>query len=111
MIAPTLLESIQVLSVPDKLALIEAISQMLQNELHNRTYANGIVKPPVLSPEPSIETKGQGIQLLIREALSRPKPKPNQMLRCGMFQGRIPTDEDLFKAAEWHPSDEELAGV
>lgn len=112
MVTPTLLEAVRTLSITDKLALIASISQMLQDELQNKTRVNGTAqKAAIASESSSVKTNSQGIQALVTESLSRPKPVPDKMLRLGMFQGRIPTDEDLFKAAEWHPTDEELAGV
>lgn len=111
-VTSTLLETVRALSIPDKLALIETISQMLQDELRNKTQANGIAKQTAPTSEPSlVKSKTQDLHVLIQEALLRPIPNPDKMLRLGMFQGRIPTDEDLFKAAEWHPTDEEIAGV
>lgn len=108
----TLLETVQALSIPDKLALIETISQMLQDELRNKTQANGIAKQIPSTSEPSlVRPMAQDLQALIHEALLRPIPNPDKMLRLGMFQGRIPTEEDRFKAAEWHPTDEEIAGA
>ena len=41
-VASTLLETVRALSIPDKLALIETISQMLQDELRTKTQANGL---------------------------------------------------------------------
>jgi len=112
MVAPTLLQSIQDLSIAAKLALIEAITQMLQNELQSRPYTNGSGKQSVPSANSSAgKTDNQNMQALIAELLSRPAPTPDKMLHRGMFQGRIPVDEEFFTLAEWHPSDEELAGV
>ncbi|MCE7981977.1 MAG: hypothetical protein DYG89_12345 [Caldilinea sp. CFX5] len=112
MVTSALLESVCTLSVTDKLALIEAISQMLQSELQNKTHVNGVAKKSVTVPElASVKPKSRSIQELLAEAANRPKPTPDKMIRLGMFQGRIPTDEELFKAAEWHPTDEELASV
>lgn len=116
MVAPTLLQSIQDLSIGDKLALIEAITQMLQNELQGELqswpYTNGTSKHSTPVAEPTVNKTGnQDMQALIAELLSQPTPTPDKMLYLGMFQGRIPVDEELFALAEWHPSDEELAGV
>ena len=116
MVAPTLLQSIQDLSIADKLALIEAITQMLQNELQSelqsRPYRNGASKQSAPIAESTTgKTGNQDMQALIAELLSRPDPIPDKMLYLGMFQGRIPVDEELFTLAEWHPSDGELAGV
>jgi hypothetical protein len=52
-------------------------------------------------------TQTQDIAALIQELLSRPNPTPDQMLPRGILRGINFTDED-FKAAEWHPTDEEL---
>lgn len=112
MVTATLLDTVRTLSVPDKLALIEAISQMLQNELFDKAHVNGVAKKLTTSlASPFVKPQSQSIQALLAEAIKRPKPTPDKMIRLGMFQGRIPTDEELFKAAEWHPTDEELASV
>lgn len=46
----------------------------------------------------------------MRNFLTMPNPEPEQMIQSGMFKGRIPVDDEYFKMAEWHPSEEELAG-
>lgn len=108
----SVLDSARTLSVTDKLALIEAISQMLQHELLDKTHVNGVAKKSTASSAaPFVKPQSQSIQALLAEAAKRPKPAPDKMIRLGMFQGRIPTDEELFMAAEWRPTDEELASV
>lgn len=112
MVTTTLLESVRILSVADKLALIEAVSQMLQSELQNKTHVNGVAKKSATPSELAVaKPKSRTIQELVTEAANRPKPTPDKMIRLGMFQGRIPSDEELFKAAEWHPTDQELASA
>lgn len=116
MVAPALLASIQDLSVADKLALITAISQMLQNELQSQSTINGHAK--VEQPESKdsvqlssgeLQTSNQDMKALIAELLSRPDPTPEQMLPRGLLKG-MHFDEEDFRAAEWHPSEKELLG-
>lgn len=108
MIPSTLLQSIDELSINDKLSLIEAITQMLQHQLgaNGATKQQNGVTTEKLAPIP---TAKQDMQAIVAELLSRPSPPREKMLRRGMFQGRVPVDEELFKLAEWHPTDEELA--
>lgn len=114
MVEPTLLQSIEELAIGDKLALIEAITQMLQNELQSegqsRPYTNGASKQsaPIAKPA-TVKTGNQDMQALIAELLSRPDPTPEQMLPRGLLKGMI-FDEEDFRAAEWHPSEKELLG-
>ena len=115
MVAPALLESVRTLSVPDKLALIEAISQMLQDELRSRAHINGRAKAHQSEknlpeqPQPDAWQGNQDIKAMIAELLSRPDPTPEQMLPYGIWEG-VQFDEEDFRAAEWHPSDKELLG-
>ncbi|MEZ4867425.1 MAG: hypothetical protein R3C14_39230 [Caldilineaceae bacterium] len=114
MVAPTLLESVRVLPIADKLALIEAISQMLQDELQRRPYSNGHTKvqPPDTTPPNQVQPRqggNQDIKAVIAELLSRPDPTPEQMLPRGLLKG-LSIDEEDFLAAEWHPSEKELLG-
>jgi len=115
MVTSALLESVRTLSIPDKVALIEAVSQMLQSELQNPPRANGHAKvEPLLvqesAPLPAYLTVGnQDMKALIAELLSRPDPTPDQMLPFGIWKG-MQFDEEDFRAAEWHPSERELLG-
>jgi hypothetical protein len=112
MVTSALLESVRTLSVADKLVLIEAVSQMLQSELQTKLHVNGVIKKSITGAASSpLKPKSRSLHELLAEAANRPKPMPDQMIRLGMFQGRIPTDDELFKAAEWHPTDEELASA
>ena len=109
MIPTTLLQSVDELSVNDKLALIKAITQMLQHEFAVKDIAqpqNGATNEKLAA----MSTGQQSMKALIAELFSRPTPPPEKMIRRGMFKGRVPVDEELFKLAEWHPTDEELAG-
>jgi hypothetical protein len=115
MVTPTLLESVRTLSVTDKLALIEAISQMLQNELQSPPQRTGhakvepLPKPDSTSLPAHLRTGKQDIKALIAELLSRPDPTPDKMLRRGIWKG-VQFDKEDFRAAEWHPSEKELLG-
>ena len=104
----TLSQSVDELSVNDTLAIIEAITQMLQHEL----TVNGSTQPQNGATDEKLaamSTGQQSMKALIAELFSGPTPPPEKMLRRGMFKGRVPVDEELFKLAEWHPTDEELA--
>ena len=109
MIPATLLQSVDELSVADKLSLIKAITQMLQHDL----ALNGIAKPAngangeKLTGMPVAQ---QDMQALIAELLSRPNPPPDKMLRRGMFKGRLALNEEDFRLAEWHPSEKDFTG-
>jgi|LakMenE01Jun11ns_1017448.scaffolds.fasta_scaffold9648954_1 hypothetical protein len=115
MVTPALLESVRTLSIPDKVALIEAVSQMLQRELQNPPRVNGHAKVeslPAREPAPlpaHLHVGNQDMKALIAELLSRPDPTPEQMLPRGLLQG-LQFDEEDFRAAEWHPSEKELLG-
>lgn len=111
----TVLDTVRTLSVTDKLALIEAVSQMLQNELQSPPHLNGHAKgeesvKSVAIPLPAhLATGNQDMKAMIAELLSRPDPTPEQMLPRGLLQG-LQFDEEDFRSAEWHPSEKELLG-
>lgn len=115
MVTPALLESVRTLSIPDKVALIQAVSQMLQRELQNPLHINGHAKVDSLpaqekTPLPAhLKVGNQDMKALVAELLSRPDPTPDQMLPRGLLQG-LQFDEEDFRAAEWHPSAKELLG-
>ena len=109
MIPATLLQSIDELSVNDKLSLIEAITHMLQHEL----AVNGNVQPQngATGEKPAVMPTGQqDMKALIAELFSRPNPPPEKMLRRGIFKGRLALDEEDFRRAEWHPSEKDFTG-
>ncbi|MCX6047559.1 MAG: hypothetical protein NT075_20870 [Chloroflexi bacterium] len=88
MIPADLLASIHDLPINDKLSLIEAITQMLHQELaHDEEF-------------PLIENRQQAMKALITELLNRPNPAPEKVLQRGMFKGRVPVDEALFKLVD-----------
>ncbi|MFN8492904.1 MAG: hypothetical protein U0350_35195 [Caldilineaceae bacterium] len=109
MIPSTLLQSIDELSITDKLSLIEAITQMLQHELG----ANGAAKQQngvpteKLAPIPPAQ---QDMQAIVAELLSRPNPPREKMLPYGLFGGTLALDEEDFRLAEWHPTDKDFTG-
>ena len=109
MIPATLLQSIDELSVNDKLSLIEAITQMLQHDL----AVNGIATPQNGATGEKLATMPTGQQdmkALIAELFSRPNPPPEKMLPYGLFKGALALDEEDFRIAEWHPSDKDFTG-
>ena len=115
MVTPALLESVRTLSIPEKVALIEAVSQMLQRELQNPSRANGHAKVDSLPAQDlaslpaHLKVGNQEMNALIAELVSRPDPTPDQMLPRGLLQG-LQFDEEDFRTAEWHPSLKELLG-
>jgi hypothetical protein len=109
MISATLLQSVDELSVNDKLALIEAITQMLQHEL----AANGSAqqKNGATSEKLTVMPTGQqDMKALIAELFSRPNPPPEKMLPYGLFKGALAFNEEDFRMAEWHPTDKDFTG-
>lgn len=102
-----ILKSAQTLPIREKLALIKALSHMVQREIDDNVQLseeiNGERTIPRLAGTHSISE-------IVDDLRSRPNPPPEKMLQAGMFKGRIPLDNELFRMAEWHPSDEELAG-
>lgn len=108
-----LVDAVQKLSRKEKLELIEAIAQMLQQadaiaeaapvyQLESEQTKQEAPQPEELFPKPQ-----PALTEVIRELMSRPDPEPEQMLRPGLLKGLV-FDEEDFRAAEWHPSDEEL---
>lgn len=77
MVTPALLESVRTLSIPDKVALIEAVSQMLQRELQNPSRANGHAKVDSLPAQDlaslpaHLKVGNQEMNALIAELVSR----------------------------------------
>jgi hypothetical protein len=109
MIPATLLQSVDELSVNDKLSLIEAITQMLQHDL----AVNSIAKPQNGATDEKLAVMPMGQQdmkALIAELFSRPNPSPEKMLRRGMFKGKLALNEEDFRLAEWHPSEKDFTG-
>src|SRR5437588_5856604 len=108
MIPATLLQSVDELSVNDKLSLIEAITHMLQHDL----AVNGSAQPQngATSEKLAVRPTGQqDMKALIAELFSRPNP-PEKMLPYGLFKGALALDEEDFRMAEWHPSDKDFTG-
>jgi hypothetical protein len=112
MLPKTLLQSIRALSVEDKLLLIQTIAYMLQKDLA------ACAQPPLddqnsAEPSPLSAIREDGLQKMrvqIAELLSRPNPTPEQMLPYGLFKGQLALDDEDFRFAEWHPSEEDLSG-
>ena len=120
MVSTSLLETVQALSVQEKLSLIHSITEMLQNDVspNNGTAAqNGSSSNQPRAPK-ELNTNKEGytleqqkIRAKIQELLDRPNPTPEQMLPGGIWKGKVEFTEEDFKAAEWRPTDEELEGV
>lgn len=121
-----ILESVEQLSDGEKLAVIEAISRMMQRSLFApspsvagrkakakpkriRTSLIDDPQPAQVSVEKIVPEKDDPLTALLVELKNRPDPTPEQMLTRGLFKGLVINEED-FRAAEWHPTDEELAG-
>jgi hypothetical protein len=96
-----LLQQVRQLSDSEKLALIESTANMLQKSRsidHVSDDDNLVAR---------LAGQRQKIAETIRELMERPDPTPGQMMRRGIFKD-VTIDESDFKAAEWHPSDDEL---
>jgi hypothetical protein len=107
MISATLLESIQSLTIDEKLSLIETIARVLRKELARN--GSGKTQRDDSTTEPSLlDDSQQDAHAIIAELLSRPAPPREKMLRQGMFKGRVPVDEEIFRLAEWHPIEEDV---
>jgi len=115
-----ILYNVRQLSPNDKLALIEATVQMLRE----KPDTDGVrfvakIAAPYITEEMVItrdaieidfdEVSDRELDDLLHAHLTGPNPEPHQMLPYGLFKGMNFTEED-FRAAEWHPSAEDLAG-
>lgn len=107
MISPALLVSIQALTVDEKLSLIETIARMLRQELADDESHKTLPDDSTAELPRFLDTLQQDAHAIIAELLSRPITPREKMLRQGMFKGRVPVDEELFRLAEWHPVEEE----
>lgn len=112
MISETLLKSVRTLSISDKLLLIQTLAYMLRQELADNEqsaneHQNG-AKPDRLAQ--IMQNAQNDASLIVTELLSRPNPTPEQMLPRGLFKGQLQLDDEDFRMAEWHPSEEELVG-
>ncbi|RLT35912.1 MAG: hypothetical protein DWI57_15365 [Chloroflexi bacterium] len=116
------IESVKQLSDGEKLAVIEATARMLRQAANDSSGADAVAEAVLLyGVEEEVETaKKESAQwvgpisdsrptlaAIIEELMSRPDPTPEQMLKRGLLKGVVYNEED-FRAAEWHPSDEEL---
>ena len=112
MVSPQLLQSIRKLSIRDKLSVLHAVTEMLQEEFAVNGQNGSQSDANILAPKQSAPAKHdkQDMAALVAELLNRPNPTPEQMLPYGIGQGQLNLTEDDFKIAEWHPTDEELDG-
>lgn len=125
------IESVEQLSDSEKLIVIEAIARMVRKSiatsqmLQQAVSENGVrsvaeVAAPYMADRLVMTesdtdlnfdlVSDKGLDALLHAHLNSPDPEPNQMLPRGLFTSMNFTEED-FKAAEWHPSAEDLAGV
>lgn len=119
-----ILDSVRQLSQNDKLALIEATARMLRQafgadeEVFVETVAEvaeqyQVEKIAVSNSTFEIdfdELSDTDLEIVLRTHLYSPNPEPQQMLPRGLLRG-MNFNEDDFRAAEWHPSSEDLTGV
>ncbi len=118
-----ILDSVRQLSQNDKLALIEATAQMLRQasdiksdesvaaiaEVAERYAVDKVAISRDTFEIDFDELSDTDLESVLRAHLYSPNPEPHQMLPRGLLQG-MNFDEDDFRAAEWHPSPEDLAG-
>lgn len=118
-----ILDSVRQLSENDKLALIEATAQMLRqtSDIKSDESVAGIAEVAERYAVDKVaisrdtfeidfdELSDTDLETVLRGHLYCPNPEPHQMLPRGLLRG-MNLDEDDFRAAEWHPSPEDLAG-
>jgi len=116
-----LLVQIELLSDADKRILINETIHMLTAQENGSSAPRVIAETaladayvvappaPVSKREPD-EAYLAKLRSQIEELMARPDPAPDQMMKHGMFKGRLDLDEEFFKLAEWHPTEEELTG-
>jgi hypothetical protein len=85
-----ILQSVEKLPISDQLALMEAISHKMRKQLSPSQETN----LATLLSTPSLDS-------LARDLLARPSPPPENILKAGMFQDRMPDlDVQDFAIAE-----------
>jgi hypothetical protein len=103
------LQQVRTLSDKEKLALIESTAQMLQESRSAESSAGRSVATDSTAIKEDLFKQGRyNMAAIIEELMNRPNPTPEQMLTYGLFGRRLKLNKEDFKAAEWHPSDEEL---
>lgn len=116
-----IVNEVQTLSRDEKLELVEALLEMLRQELNDdSTHSVSEVAAPYIADElvrTSLtaeidfdEASDTNLDALLYAHLNSPDPEPHQMLPYGLFKG-INFSEDDFRAAEWHPSTEDVASA
>ncbi|MBX2998855.1 MAG: hypothetical protein KF893_10125 [Caldilineaceae bacterium] len=99
-----MLQQIKSLSDADKLTLARATIQMVQESLQfsaqNPFSLSDLVFEIDLDDYFEENTR-ETVIAEIHSFLSMPDPEPEYILKCGVFKGRIPVDEDDFRIAEW----------
>ncbi|MCL4834223.1 MAG: hypothetical protein KJZ86_17400 [Caldilineaceae bacterium] len=104
-----ILNEVRELSNNDKLALIEATAQMLRQAEDKDDVQPVEIVAEVAAPYRVSDGVAKMRELLI-ELGNRPNPRPEQMLTYGLFKGKLKVTDEDFRAAEWHPTDEEMDG-
>lgn len=97
-----LLQHVRRLSDSEKLALIQSTAHMLQQSHFTDDSLIGEDSSVV-----NLTEQSHHMVEIIEKLMSRPDPVPGQMMKRGIFKG-VTIDESDFKAAEWHPHDDEL---
>ncbi|MBX3050496.1 MAG: hypothetical protein KF753_03410 [Caldilineaceae bacterium] len=116
------IKTIEQLTDSEKLTVIRATAGMLQRSATDLPQIDTVAETAPLyrvdedaakAERGSASQKGSPVSShptlseVIQELMSRPDPEPEQMLKPGLLKG-IVFDEEDFRAAEWHPSEEEL---
>lgn len=116
-----MLETAATLSNDEKFEVVEALVQMLRQELNaDSGHSVSEIAAPYIADErvqTSLtaeidfdEASDSNLDALLYAHLHSPDPEPHQMLPYGLFKGANFTEED-FRAAEWHPSAEDIASA
>lgn len=117
----SIVSEVQTLSLDEKFELVEALVQMLRQELiadsvHTVSeiaapyIADELVETSLTAEIDFDEASDGDLDALLYAHLHSLDPEPHQMLHYGLFKGANFTEED-FRAAEWHPSVEDIASA
>lgn len=117
----SIVNEVQTLSRDEKLELVETLVQLLRQELtadsaHSVSeiaapyIADELVNTSLTAEIDFDKASDSNLDALLYGHLNSPDPEPHQMLPYGLFKGMNFTEED-FRAAEWHPSTEDVASA
>lgn len=106
----SIVREVQTLSRDEKFELVEALVQMLRQELNADSVhsvseiaapyiVDEMVKASLTAEMDSDEAPESNLNALLYAHLHSPDPEPHQMLPYGLFKGANFTEED-FRAAE-----------